>query len=253
MKQASRQLIIRVFLILFILAIFSWLIPSTIGFIDLDSKYGRSGELPAWLQNTSALQRAIIILFAVQLPYLIIAIALFAEFLKPNMQLKYNKDRFLTFLAVILLLIGIFTLFWSGILAAFLTGITGLPILYDTIIYGLGFGILFLLTIKDYSIWIKILLWARLIEVWGPLIGYDTIPAIFGRYTGGAFGHFGYGIKGMFTSVYFITDFSVQIFSVIGVMYLLRKAGFRWFWIFSFSVGAVITGISLSYILPAIF
>ncbi len=249
MKQESIQLMVRVFLILFILAIFSWLIPSTIGFIDLDSKYGRSGELPAWLQNTSALQRAIIILFAVQLPYLIIAIALFGEFLKPNMQWKYNKDRFLTILAAILLLIGIFTLFWSRIFS----NSTGLPILYDTFIYGLGFGILFLLTIKDYSIWIKILLWARLIEVWGPLIGYDTIPAIFGRYTGGAFGHFGYGIKGMFTSVYFITDFSVQIFSVIGVMYLLRKTGFRWFWIFSFSVGAVITGVSLSYILPAIF
>ncbi len=130
---------------------------------------------------------------------------------------------------------------------------TGLPLLYDTIIYGIGFGILFLLSIDYYSIWMKILLWARLIEVWGPLIGYDTIPAAFGRYTGGAFGHFGYGFKVMIASSHFITDFSVQLFSAIGVMYLLKKAGFKWFWIISFSAGAVIIGLALTYILPAIF
>lgn len=247
-EESSRKekLIIRIFLALFIIAIFFWLIPSTIGFINLDSEYGRAGELPQWLKDTSAFQRAIIILIFVQLSYLIIAVCLFVEFLKPNIRFKYNKDKLLTVLSVILIIIGLIAVFlWSK------NGIST-PI-YDTIIYGFGFGILFLLSINYYSIWMKILLWARLIEVWGPLIGYNAIPAAFGKYTGGAFGHFGYGLQGMITSPHFWTDFSVQLVSAIGVMYLLKKAGFKWFWIISFSIGAVIIGLALIYILPTIF
>ncbi len=246
MKKEAGQLIIRVFLILFILSIFTWLIYSTIGFVDLNSAYGRAGELPQWLQNTTAFQRAIIILLFVQFSYLLIALCLLMEFLKPNIKVRCNKNKSLTLLSIILIT--------AGAIAVYLWGSGGFdgPI-YDTIIYGFGFGILFLLSIDSYSIWMKILLWVRLIDVWGPTTGYNVIPAAFGRYTGGAFGHFGYGLKGMITSPYFLTDFSVQLFSVIGVMYLLKRAGFKWFWIISFSVGAVITGVALTYVLPAIF
>lgn len=247
MKKESEQLIIRIFLILFILAIFAWVIPSTIGFINLSE--GRAHELPEWIKNTSLLNRAIIILITVQLSYLLIAFGLFSEFIKPNIKLKYNRNKFLTLISLILLGVGIFTLFWNGFMPGF--SFTHPP--YDTIIYGIGFGILFLLSIDFYSIWMKILLWTRLIEVFGPLIGYNMIPAVFGRYTGGAFGHFGYGLQVMISSPYFLTDFLVQFFSVIGVMYLLKKGGFRWFWIISFSIGAVITGLALTYIFPFIF
>src|SRR3989344_4524839 len=235
-ESKKARLIIRIYLLLFIIAIFLWIIPSTIGFINLDSKYGRAGELPQWLQDPSPFTRAIIILIVVQLPYLLIAFGLFIEFLKPNISFKYNKEKFLTLLSCILIVAGLIALF------LWVRGGFSTPI-YDTIIYGIGFGILFILSIDYYSIWMKILLWTRLIEVWGPLIGYDTISAIFGRYTGGAFGHFGYGLQGMISSPFFWSDFFVQIFSVIGVMYLLKKAGFRWFWIISFSIGAIITGL----------
>ncbi len=182
----------------------------------------------------------------VQLPYLLVALGLFTEFFKPNISFKYNREKFLTFLSCILII--------TGLLALFLWGSKGFSSpLYDTIIYGFGFGILFLVVIDSYSIWLKILLWTRLIEVWGPLIGYNAIPAAFGRYTGGAFGHFGYGLQGMVTSPYFWTDFIVQIVSVIGVVYLLKKAGFKWFWIVSFSIGAIITGIILTYIFSVMF
>jgi hypothetical protein len=246
MQEDSKKekLIIRTFLILFIIAIFLWIIPSTIGFITLNNEI-RAGELPQWLKDTSALNRAIIILIVVQSPYLLIALGLFFEFLNPNISLKYNRNKFLTVIAIIILLTGIFTLFLNDL--SFKNG------LYDTIIYGIGFGILFLLTINSYSIWMKILLWTRLIEFWGPLIGYDLIPAVFGRYTGGAFGNLGYGIKGMITNPYFLTDFIVSFLSVMGVMYLLKKAGFRWFWIISFAIGALIVGIVLTYIMPIIF
>lgn len=246
MKKEGGQLIIRIFLLLFIITISWWVILSTIGFIDLDSKYGRAGELPKWLQDTSLLNRAVIILIFVQLSYIIIALGLFTEFLKPNIRFKYNKDKFLTFLSIILIL--------TGAIAVFLWGSGGFkgPI-YDTIIYGFGFGILFLLSIDYYSVWIKILLWTRLIDVWGPTTGYNVISAAFGRYTGGAFGHFGYSLQGMISSPNFWADFGVQIISVIGVMYLLKKAGFKWFWIISFSIGAVVIGLILTYILPAIF
>lgn len=244
--EAKEKLIARIYLLLFIIAILAWIIPSTIGFVNLDSKYGRAGELTQWLQDSSPFARAIIILIIVQLPYLLIALGLFTEFLKPRISFRYNKEKFLTFLSCILII--------AGLIALLLWGSRGFSTpIYDTIIYGFGFGILFLLVINSYSIWLKILLWARLIEVFGPLIGYDTIPAAFGRYTGGAFGHFGYGVQGMVASPYFWTDFIVQIFSAIGVMYLLKKACFKWFWIVSFSAGAIITGIILTYIFPVMF
>ena len=73
------------------------------------------------------------------------------------MSLKYNKNKFLTFLSFVLIVTGTIAIFlWSR------NGVNT-PI-YDTIIYGIGFGILFLLSIDYYSIWIKILLWAQLIE-----------------------------------------------------------------------------------------
>ena len=50
-NKNKEKLIIRIFLLLFIIAIFLWIIPSTIGFINLDSKYGGAGELPQWLQD----------------------------------------------------------------------------------------------------------------------------------------------------------------------------------------------------------
>lgn len=241
-----KKLLIKIFLLLFIIAIFLWIIPSTIGFINLDSKYGRAEELPQWLQDSSPFTRAIIIIIIVQLPYLLIALGLFTELLKPNISLEYNKEKFFTILSGILII--------TGLIALFLWGSKGFSTpLYDTIIYGFGFGILFLLVINSYSIWLKILLWTRLIEVWGPLTGYNTIPASLGKYTGGAYGHFGYGLQGMITSPYFWTDFIVQIISVIGVMYLLKKAGFKWFWIISFSIGAIITGIILTYLFPILF
>lgn len=244
--SGKEKLIIRIYLMLFIIAIFLWLIPSTIGFINLDSKYGRAGELPQWLQDTSIFNRAVIILFFVQLSYLLIAFCLFTEFLKPNLAFKYNKEKFLTILSFILIITGIVAFFlWAS--RGFSTPV------YDTIIYGFGFGILFLLVINSYSVWMKILLWTRLIDVWGPTIGYNIISAVFGRYTGGAFGHFGYGLQSMIKSPYFWTDFGVQFISVIAVMYLLKKSGFRWFWIISFSIGAVIIGLILTYIFPAIF
>ena len=241
----KEKLLIRIFLAIFIISIFAWIIPSTIGFINLSEN--RVHELPEYIQDMSPFGRAIIILISVQLPYFLIALGLFAEFSKPNIIPRYNKNKFLTFVSIILLTVGVFTLFWNWIL----TGFDG-PI-YDTIIYGIGFGILFLLVINSYSIWLKILLWTRLIEVWGPLVGHNVIPAFFGKYTGGAFGHFGYGWYGMISSPYFWTDFIVQIFSVIGVMYLLKKAGYRWFWIISFSIGAIIVGVSLSFLLSKIF
>ncbi len=172
--NSKGKLAIRIFLLLFIIAIFLWIIPSTIGFINLDSEYGRAGELPQWLQDASPFSRAIIILIAVQLPYLIIALCLFAELSKPNISLKYNRDKFLTILSILLIIAGLTAFFLWG------SGGFSTPI-YDTIFYGIGFGVLFLLTINSYSIWLKILLWARLIEVWGPLIGYNAIPAALGR------------------------------------------------------------------------
>ena len=58
----------------------------------------------------------------------------------------------------------------AGLIALFLwvRGGFSTPI-YDTIIYGIGFGILFILSIDYYSIWMKILLWTRLIEEIGSI------------------------------------------------------------------------------------
>lgn len=244
----KNTLAVRIFFLLFIIVIFLWVIPSTASFITLDSSE-RAAELPQWLKDASPFSRVVVILIFVQFPYLLIAFSLFMEFLNPNICWKFNKNRFLTIIAAVLLIVGVFTLIWNG----FIRGFSFNHPPYDTMIYGIGFGILFLLSINYYSIWIKILLWTRLIEVFGPLIGYNVIPAVFGKYTGGAFGHFGFGLKGMLSSLFFLTDFAVQIFSVIGVMYLLSKAGFRWFWIISFSIGAVIVGLTLTYIMPLYF
>ena len=99
----KNQTFLRIFLLLFVIAIFAWLIPSTIGFINLNES--RAHELPQWLQDASVIERASFILIAVQLPYFLIAIGLFTEFLKPNIKWQYNKNKFLSTLSIILIIL----------------------------------------------------------------------------------------------------------------------------------------------------
>lgn len=240
-----QKTIIRIFLILFIAAIFAWIIPSTIGFMELSPE--RAHELPQWLKDMTPSARGWFLTFSFQLTYYLIVLGLLIEFFFPRITLKWNRNKFLTAMAVILIINGLLAVIFGGILKGFPGG------LYDTMFYGLGLGILFLLQIDARSPGLQLLLWTRLIEIWGPVIGYTVIPAAMGNYTGGAFGHYGYGLAGMVASPWFWNDFIGQFISVIAVMYILRQSGRSSFWIWSFSIGAIIVGLALARILPMLF
>ncbi|MBI3037314.1 hypothetical protein HYY73_06235 [Candidatus Woesearchaeota archaeon] len=241
----KEKLIVKGFLLLFIAAIVSWIIVSTIDFVNLADT--RVHELPDYVKGMSPLSRGIFLSLTFQLAYYLIALGLFVEFLKPSIRLKWNGSKLLTLISSVFIINGLLAVISGGIRTGFRGG------LYDTMFYGIGFGILFLSNFNPKATGIKIALWTRLIEVCGPIIGYTVIPAAFGYYTGGAFGHFGYGFQGMVTSFYFWNDFLVQSLSLIPVWIFLRKGGTKKFWIASFSIGAVIVGLGLAYLLPALF
>lgn len=238
----KEKLIVKGFLLLFIAAIISWIAVSTIDFVNLADT--RVHELPYYVKEMSPAARGIFLSLTFQLPYYLIALGLFVEFLKPRIRLKLNKSKFLALISSVLIINGLLAVIFGGLMAGFRGG------LYDTMFYGIGFGTLFLLTFDPRTTGMRIALWTKLIEVCGPIIGYTVIPAALGYYTGGAFGHFGYGLKGMLTSFYFWNDFLVQSLSLVPVWIFLRKAGTKWFWIISFSIGAIIVGLGLAYTLP---
>src|SRR3989338_11228737 len=109
--------------------------------------------------------RGIFLSLTFQLTYYLIALGLFVEFLKPRIRLKWNRSKFLALISLVLIANGLLAVVFGGARTGFRGG------LYDTMFYGIGLGTLFLLTLDPKATGIRIALWARLIEVCGPIIG----------------------------------------------------------------------------------
>lgn len=230
-----RKNIVRIYLLLFIAAIVGWLVLSSIGFFQLEGT--RGNEIPEWLRQWSPFTRLLFVSMTTNLAYYFIVFGLFLEFLRPKIEWRWSKNKFLTVLGLILIANALVVGWNNGLFSGNLDG------LIDTVIYGLGFGILFLLAVSERSRGLSIVLWARLIEMGGVALGYFVLPGILDLWRPGyVLGHVAYGPAFMFTNYFFWTDNITAIGSLIGVVVLLRQIRFSRFWITSFIIGSIITG-----------
>jgi hypothetical protein len=242
----GQQSLIRGFLLLFIGAILVWLFQSNFEYIFLVPG-GREGELPLWIKGLTPLARGIFLNASFQIYYWIVALGLFLEFLRPQTRLAWNRDKLLTLLSGILLFDALITIYWYGIASGFANG------WYDTMFYGLGFGVLFLLRVNPRSIGMRLLTWAKLIEGGGFFLGYLYIPGALDIWNSSrGLYHTTQGLAFMLGSLPFWTDFIVTIAVLIGVMHLIRQSGVRWFWINSFFAGSIIVGLGIGYLTSAL-
>lgn len=226
---------VRVYLLLFFAAIVGWLVVSSVGFAKLTG--ARGNEIPDWLRLWPPLGRLAFVTLTTNLPYFFIAFGLFLEFLRPKIEWRWSGNKFL-FAIGLLLIANALVVGWNN--GLFFGNLDGL---IDTVIYGLGFGLLFLLAVPERSTGLSIALWARLIEVVGMALGYFFLPGVLDLWRPGyVLGHVAYGPLFMFTNYYFWTDNITAVGSLIGVVILLRQFRFSRFWITSFIVGGIITG-----------
>ncbi len=233
------KIIIRVFLLLSIGSILVWLITSNYGFIFLAGT--RGAELPEWIKSLTPIARAIFTNLTFQLFYWLIALGLFIEFLYPKIELKWNENLTLTTFGFISILDGLWAIAENGIAVNFKDG------WYDTMFYGIGFGLLFLVRINPNSAGMKIVLWTRLIEIGGFFLGFLYIPAALGIWTGGG-NHLAHGLLFMLTDKFFWSDFLVQILSFVWAIYYLLKSKTHLFWtlwVVFFTIGSIVVGLFL--------
>lgn len=231
------RLIIRTYLGLFILAILWWLLQSNAGFILLLGTRGQ--ELPEWLQSWNPLARALFINFTFQIFYWLIGLGLVMEWFSPEMELSWNRRAFPCVLSAALVLDTFLTLRLNSVRDLFGEG------WYDTIFYGPGFGILFLLTVNAKTRGMRIVLWSRLLEVGGFFLGFLYLPAALGMLTGGG-DHLKHGLAHMMKDRYFWSDFLVQAASAAGAVDLLLRSAVRPFWILFFGGGAILVGFAVA-------
>jgi len=227
-----RRILLRLYLFVFVLAILGWIILSSIEFFN-----GTGSNFPLWMETWPPISRVVFLAATTNIYYFFIALGLFIEFLRPRIQFGRFNGRMLSALGVIMianaLIVG-----WNNEL--FFGNSFGL---IDTVIYGLGFGILFLFSIPQRTVGLSLILWTRFIEVGGFFIGYFLTPALLNMWPRGyTLGHFTQGPAFMFTNYFFWTDYITAIGSLIGVIILLRKFKFSRFWITSFLIGSIIVG-----------
>lgn len=232
MKKAA----IRIYILLFIAAISVWLYNSNVDFY-----YGIGGNFPSFLENWPISSRLLLLGLTSNAFYVIIALGLLIEFFNPRLTISRPKNKFLAALGILLianaLIVG-----WNN---DFLKG--DLYYLMDTIIYGLGFGLMFLFMSPQKTLGLNIILWTRLIEVGGFAVGYFFIPGVLSMWPEGyALNHMVHGPAFMFTNYYFLTDNITAIGSLLGVVILLRKFNFSKFWISSFFIGAIVIGYNIA-------
>ncbi len=228
--------IIRVYILFFIAAIAVWIYTS-----NVDLYYGRGGNFPSFLENWPVSSRLLLLGLTSNLFYVVIAAGLIIEFFKPRIEIRRQSDKFLAGLGI-LLITNALVVGWNN---GFLKG--DFYFLMDTIIYGFGFGLMFLLMSPQKTIGLSIVLWTRLIEVGGFAIGYFFIPGVLSMWPEGyALGHMVNGPAFMFTNYFFLTDNITAIGSLLGVVVLLRKFNFSKFWITSFFIGAVVIGYNIA-------
>lgn len=238
-----RKSIIRAYLLLFIAGILGWLITSSLGFYA-----GVDDNMPSWMASWPPLSRVLFLTLTSNSFYIFIALGLFIEFFKPAIELKWSGNKWLSALGLILIINALVVGAKNGL---FFGGFENLldynNNLIDTVIYGLGFGTLFFLSVPQRTFGLSLALWTRLIEVGGFAIGYFFVPGIFSQWPEGyALGHMVYGPAFMFTNYFFLTDNITAIGSLLGVVYLLYKFKFKLFWITSFFIGAIIVGYNIA-------
>lgn len=221
---------------LFIAAIAVWLYNS-----NLDFYYGRGGNFPSFLENWPVSSRLLLLNLTSNIFYAFIALGLLIEFFNPKIEIKRQRNKFLAGLGILLvanaLMVGWNNTLFSG----------NLYYLIDTVIYGLGFGLMFLFMSPQKTLGLSVVLWARLIEVGGFFIGYFFMPAVLSMWPEGyTLGHFARGPAFMFTNYFFWTDYITAVGSLIGVIILLKKFNFSKFWMSSFFIGAIIVGYNIA-------
>jgi len=231
-----RKSIVRIYLLFFIFAISVWLLNSNLDFIN-----GVGGNFPSFMENWPVSSRLLLLNLTSNAFYIVIALGLLIEFFKPSIEIRRQKNKFLAGLGI--LMIG------NAILVGWNNGLFfgSFYHLIDTVIYGFGFGLMFLSMSPQRTFGLSIVLWTRLIEVGGFFIGYFFTPALFSMWPEGyTLGHFVYGPVFMFMNYFFWTDYITAIGSLIGVIMLLRKFNFSHFWITSFFIGAIIIGYNIA-------
>lgn len=228
--------IIRAYLLLFIAGIVGWIIISSTGFYT-----GAHQDMPSWMADWPPLSRLLFFYLTTNIYYTFIALGLFIEFLRPKIELKWSGRKALSALGVILIANALIVGWNNGLFFG------NLSHLIDTVIYGLGFGTLFLLHVPQRTVGLSVALWTRLIEVGGFFVGYFFTPALFNMWKPGyTLGHFVNGPAFMFTNYFFWTDYITAVGSAIGVIVLLRAFKFSRFWIVSFFIGAIAVGYGIA-------
>ncbi|MBI2551710.1 hypothetical protein HYW17_00205 [Candidatus Uhrbacteria bacterium] len=231
-----RENLVRIYLLLFLAGILTWVITSSAGFYA-----GTHQDMPRWMANWPPLNRVLFLNALNNIYYLAIALGLFVEFLRPKIEFRWSGHKGLTVLGTALIInaavVGYNNDFFFG----------RIDRLIDTIIYGFGFGTLFLLEVPQRTRGLTIALWARLIEAGGPATGYFLLPALLSQWQPGqTLYHLTQGPAFMFSSYFWLTDNITAIGSLLGVAYLLYKFRFKPFWIVSFFIGAIIIGYGIA-------
>ena len=231
-----RKSIVRIYLLLFIAGILTWVVTSSAGFYA-----GTHQDMPNWMANWPPLNRVLFLNALNNIYYLIIALGLFIELLRPKIEFRWSGNKALTILGAMLIINAIIV----GYNNDFFFG--RIDRLIDTIIYGLGFGTLFLLYVPQRTLGLSIALWTRLIEAGGLFTGYFLLPALLSQWKPGqTLYHLTQGPAFMFSSYFWWTDNITAYSSLIGVVFLLYKLKFKPFWITSFFIGAIIVGYNIA-------
>lgn len=243
-----KALLTRVILALGILAIAAWLISSSQQVFSLQGF--TSGELPDWLRSFPPLERIIFYNLTANVWFWLIGIGLLIEFVHPKIEFAWNRNLFLTFLAIILVGDGIITMSFNGFFAKLFSGnfINFGDYLYDTVIYGPLFGALFLLQINPSSKGLRIVFWTYVIEFFGFFLGFLYIPSrIFGVWTGGPV-YLHESSHALLTNFYFWTDFMVQIVGALGIIYIILKTGIKPLWVVLMGTISLLIGLAVAFI-----
>jgi len=236
MRVEASKRAVRVYILFFLAAIAVWLYYS-----NLDFYYGRGGNFPSFLANWPVSSRLLLLGLTSNAFYVIIALGLIIAFFNPKIEIQRQKNKVLAGLGI-LLIVNALVVGWNN---GFLKG--DLYSLMDTIIYGFGFGLMFLLMSPQKTLGMCIILWTRLIEVGGFAVGYFFIPGVLSMWPEGyALGHLVHGPAFMFTNYFFLTDNITAIGSLLGVVILLRKFNFSRFWITAFFIGAIFVGYNIA-------
>lgn len=246
--------LVRFILALGIIEIALWLISSSQQVFSLQGITGGSaatgGELPEWLRNFPPLARVIFYNLTANIWFSIIGIGLLIEFISPRINFAWNKNRYLTFLSIILIGDGVISMVFNGFFSKLFSGtFTNFgDYLYDTVIYGPLFGTLFLLQINPDSKGLRIVFWAYILEFFGFFLGFLYIPArIFGVWTGGP-DYLHAPLPILLTDFYFWTDFTVQIIGTLGIIYIILKSGIKPLRLALVGTGALLLGLTVAFI-----